>query len=62
MCIEYDGEQHSKPIKFFGGYKKKKKRKELDDIKTEYCKNNNINLLRINYDEDIISKLDEYFK
>lgn len=62
LCIEYDGEQHSNPIKFFGGYEGLQKRKELDDIKTEYCKNNNINLLRINYDEDIISKLDEYFK
>ena len=33
-----------------------------DNIKTDYCKNNNINLLRIKYTENIEEKLIEYFK
>ena len=33
-----------------------------DKIKNEYCKNNNINLLRIRYDEDIKEKLTKYFQ
>ena len=33
-----------------------------DKIKTEYCKNNRINLLRIRYDENIEEKLMDYFK
>ena len=33
-----------------------------DNIKTDYCKNNNINLLRIKYTENIEEKLSEYFQ
>jgi ribonucleoside-triphosphate reductase len=33
-----------------------------DEIKNEYCKNNNINLLRIRYDEDTEKILTEYFQ
>ena len=33
-----------------------------DKIKTNYCKNNNINLLRIRYDENVKEKLTLYFK
>lgn len=48
-CIEYDGEQHFKPIRYFGGESKLKNQQELDCIKNEYCENNNIRLLRITY-------------
>lgn len=60
MCIEYDGLQHFEPIDFFGGEEGFKQRKINDNIKTEFCKQNNIQLLRIRYDEDIESVLDEY--
>ncbi len=56
LCIEYDGEQHFKPITF-GGMKineseeKFKKCQQRDKIKTQYCKDNNIELLRIPYTE-----------
>jgi hypothetical protein len=53
MCIEYDGRQHYESIKYFGGEKRLKKQKQIDSIKNEYCKNNNIRLIRIKYDEDI---------
>lgn len=46
-CIEYDGEQHIKPIKYFGGEDAFKVRVQNDEIKTNYCRNNNINLVRI---------------
>jgi len=59
ILIEYDGEQHFKPIRFFGGIEKYKKQIINDDIKNEYCKKNNIKLYRIRYDEDIKLKLKE---
>ena len=53
-CIEYDGEQHYWPIDFAGRGKEHseesfRKTKERDVIKTKYCENNNIRLLRIPY-------------
>jgi serine protease inhibitor ecotin len=56
-CIEYDGEQHYKPIKLFGGLDNLKKIKKNDLIKTNYCFNYNIGLIRIRYDENLINKL-----
>lgn len=58
LCIEFDGEQHFKPIGVFGGDKKLSENQIRDHIKNEYCKENNINLLRIRYDEyDIIDEI-----
>lgn len=54
IAIEYDGHQHFYPVKF-GGISEEKaienfnKNKERDSIKTKYCKDNNINLIRIPY-------------
>lgn len=45
------GEQHYKPIDFFGGEEGFKVRKEHDKTKEEYCKNNNIKLIIIPYTE-----------
>lgn len=56
-CIEYDGEQHSKPVKYFGGNDKFLLTQIRDKIKTEYCQKNNIPLIRINYTDIIIDKL-----
>jgi hypothetical protein len=61
LCIEFDGRQHFESISYFGGIKGLIKRKINDDIKTNYCKNNNIKLLRISYKENITDKLYEYF-
>lgn len=49
VCIEYDGEQHYKSVEFFGGIKSLVKCKERDNIKNQYCKKNNIKLIRIPY-------------
>lgn len=46
-CIEVDGLQHDIPIEKFGGIEEFKKRKQYDEIKNNYCKENNITLIRI---------------
>lgn len=51
ICIEYNGEQHYKPIKYFGGEEKLKRQKENDKIKENYCINNDIKLIIIPYTE-----------
>lgn len=47
VVIEYDGIQHQKPIDFFGGEKAFKKLQQHDKIKDEYCKKNNIIMIRV---------------
>lgn len=55
LCIEFDGEQHFRPV--FGAWHKNKKlatnsfieNKYRDEIKNDFCKNYNIKLLRIPY-------------
>lgn len=51
LCIEFDGELHFKPVKFFGGEEEFKRIKKSDSMKNKYCKENNIKLLRIPYTE-----------
>jgi hypothetical protein len=57
MCIEYQGDHHSKPIKRSNNWNQEKIleefkiTKEKDKIKKEYCKNENIKLLEIFPDE-----------
>lgn len=49
LCIEYNGGQHYKPVKFFGGIESFKLQAKRDEIKRKYCEENNINLLIIPY-------------
>ena len=49
--IEYDGKQHSEPVEYFGGLEGFLKTQERDRIKEKFLKENNIELLRINYKE-----------
>jgi hypothetical protein len=46
-CIEFDGIQHHQIVEFFGGTEGFKKRQLHDQIKTDYCKNNGLHLIRI---------------
>lgn len=62
FCIEYDGKQHYEPNDFFGGINSFEKIKHNDKIKNEYCKNNNIHLIRIRYDDDIDVVLNNQFQ
>lgn len=66
ICIEYDGEQHYKPIDFANKGQEwatelYQQNIERDLIKNQYCKDNNIKILRIpywktNYIENILSE------
>ena len=61
LLIEYNGEQHYKPIVFFGGEEQFKKQQEHDKRKREYADENKIKLLEIPYwdfenIEDILNK------
>nr|WP_145401429.1 zinc-ribbon domain-containing protein [Paenibacillus xylanexedens] len=47
--IEYDGHQHFFPIMHWGGEKAFKLQQKKDKIKDDYCKANNIPLIRIPY-------------
>lgn len=59
VCIEIDGIQHRRPIEFFGGIESYKILKLHDEIKTNYCKEKNIGLIRIEYEriKDIVKYL-----
>ena len=60
-CIEYDGEQHSNRFRFEINDSKLELRKIRDNIKNEYCKKNNIRLLRINYKDNIELMIEKLF-
>ncbi len=70
LCIEYDGEQHFKPIirsknmTYIDALENFKKIQKRDSIKNEYCKNNSIYILRIPYTQfkNIENILDTYFE
>lgn len=58
LVIEFDGKQHFEPIEYFGGEEGFKKRQTKDKEKNDYCKNHNIDILRIPYwDIDKIEKI-----
>ena len=52
--------QHYIPVKFFGGLDSFEKQIIKDNIKKEYCLNNNIPLLIISYKENIEEVLTNY--
>lgn len=62
ICIEYDGKQHYHLNEYFGGEKEFKKIKDRDNIKNNYCKENNIILYRIRYDSNILNDLSNIIK
>lgn len=61
ICIEFDGDQHYKPIKWFGGLSGLKERQKNDKIKETFCKNNSIKLIRIKNGQNIYEKLNKLF-
>ena len=60
VCIEYQGEQHYRPVEYFGGEKQFEIQQKHDQIKRNYCKHNNIKLLEIPYWEDIEKALNNF--
>lgn len=57
VCIEFDGIQHFKPIKDFGGEKGFIDGQKRDECKNKWCMTNNVKLIRIKYDQ--ISEISE---
>ena len=57
LYIEYDGRQHFKSVKHWGGTSGLKKRQERDLKRNQWCKENNVNLLIITYLDNIEDKL-----
>jgi hypothetical protein len=47
--IEFDGEQHFKPIETFGGEERFKRTQEVAQIKNNYCLQHGIPIIRIPY-------------
>lgn len=61
ICIEYDGRQHYIPYEIFGGEEGLRLRQKRDAIKSLYCSDNSIPLLRIRYDEDVKEILEKFY-
>lgn len=57
--IEYNGRQHYEPIEFFGGIDAFIEQQKRDNLKKEFCKNRNIELFIIRYDENIEGRMEE---
>ena len=56
--IEFQGAQHYKPVKYFGGEKHFLKQQQYDQEKRKFCKQNNYILIEIPYND--INKIDSY--
>lgn len=56
---EFQGKQHYEPIDYFGGKDFFKNQIIRDEIKKNFCQNNNIKLLIIKYNEDPISRIEK---
>lgn len=51
ICLEFNGKQHDSAIDYFGGIQAFRKLQKCDQIKIDYCKNNNIRLIIIPYSQ-----------
>ena len=62
--IEYNGEQHYRPVNFFGGEERFEKQVARDTDLAKYCLENNIHLITLEYfltDQEIQEKLSNLF-
>lgn len=57
LGIEYQGIQHYKPIKHWGGEEALQRVKDRDKLKAKLCKENSINLIYVHFDEVVSEKL-----
>ena len=60
LVIEYDGEQHYRPVDYFGGQDAFERLVKRDRMKTKYCNEHSIGLLRIPYYKDVQTELNNY--
>lgn len=62
--IEYNGIQHYQPVEVFGGMERYNNQKLRDNALRQYCNQNNINLIEIDYskkDNEIQNILEKHF-
>ena len=57
LAIEYQGEQHFKPVTLFGGNDALKKTQKRDNEKLKKCKNNNVDLIYFTFKDNLTEKL-----
>jgi len=62
LIVEFDGVQHFKPVAHFSGDAGFKNTQHHDNIKTNYCYDNDIILCRIKYNQDIFKELSKYIE
>lgn len=71
IAIEYQGEQHFKPVKYFGGEKRFIDRKERDNRKKKLCEQNGVDIIYVSFykrapddiiktEENLINKIKEH--
>lgn len=53
LAIEYQGEQHYRPVALFGGEEGLKKTKERDNLKLKLCRDNGIKVVYFSHEEDL---------
>ena len=61
-CIEYDGYHHFIPVNKWGGKDRLIETQRRDEIKNQYCKDNDINLIRIPYTMDKLQMVEIFNK
>ena len=59
-CIEFQGRQHFEPVDYFGGEEIFKDLILRDEIKSDYCKNNYIELICLSDTSEIESELSKF--
>lgn len=61
IAIEYNGKQHYEPVDYFGGKETFEGIVMRDKIKEDYCKKNNIHLIKIAYNINIYEELQKLY-
>ena len=56
-AIEYQGEQHYRPVDIFGGRKQYRRQRKLDKKKKRLCRRHKIRLLYFSYRQDAPNRL-----
>jgi len=59
LAIEYMGEQHYRPVEYFGGNEGFEATTGRDERKAEICKKVGINLVYVRFDDDIKKKVEQ---
>lgn len=62
MIIEFNGQQHYYAVDIFGGEEKFKQQKERDEDLKQFCKDLNIRLLEIKYNQDVDQTISMFLK